>query len=160
MRSLTVTGTNLEEMQNQLSAWYKPGAKLYLDIESPRDLSAEELGMVQEELQKQGMLLTAPVQIGTGDWPNTLKIQFQNPSGYGMQVGVLPLVVMIIAALGIVGIGAMVGWRLGDIIKENVAPILITTAIVILGFALISTKSQRGVEVTGEYKGAKGRYRI
>ncbi|MDD5510843.1 MAG: hypothetical protein PHI12_08535 [Dehalococcoidales bacterium] len=80
-RPLVVTGNTLNELQHQLEAWYKPGAKMHLYLGVQRDMTAEILADIQQSLLKGGVKLTSPLDIGNGKWPNTLRIQFEKGIG-------------------------------------------------------------------------------
>lgn len=97
---------------------------MQLDIGVEREFSADELNKFQETLVAEGLHLTTPVQMGTGDWENTIRIQFKNPEGYGA----LPAapIAIIVLALGAVGLSGMLGWRLSDVIRDYFPAILIS----------------------------------
>lgn len=140
MAPLTMDGINLEEfkgLETQLKAWYKPGAKLMLDIGLSRDPDADELMAMEQYLTEKGMKLTAPLSIGSGAWEHQLRMQFENPKGFGF---VVPLVVMIIGAIGILGLTGVGGWRITNIIEDHLPGLALMVLAGFMGWAYFSSK--------------------
>ena len=138
MNRLTIEGTDIKELQTQLDAWYRPGKKLQLDLGLPRDLSVEELSIIQDRLTSEGLRLIAPIEIGSGPWQNTLRLKFENPKGYA-QFGI-PLVVMIILAVGAVGIAAFLGWKVGEVFQQWFPAIAVLALAGVLGYAYVTSR--------------------
>jgi len=133
MARLVVEGTEWNDLATQLEAWFAPGKKIDLQIGLQHDLSEAQLWQIQDRLISEGVQLLAPVDIGTGAWDNTLRLQFQIPKGYA----VAPLLVVgIIVSVGAVIIGTILGWRIGEMIKSY-APYLIVGGL-IFGIAWVA----------------------
>jgi predicted membrane protein len=83
-------------------------------------LTVDELSVIEQKLLEEGLDLVAPLQLGTGEWPNTLRIKFR-AAPYSKGVGQLglPLAVMIILAVGAVGITGILGWTIREILLKN-----------------------------------------
>lgn len=126
----TREGTSLQSLQLQLEEHFNSGQPVELVLGIVRPLSDSELAQVEEELRRGGLELLAPVEVGIAPWPNTLRLAFRRPvqtRGYG----ILPLAVLLIAAIGAVGVGGVLGWRLGELIAgltENLPLVLILGA--------------------------------
>lgn len=141
MPNLVIEGKNWDDLQLQSSAWFKPGKRLQVDIGLTRDLSIAELATIQQKLLSEGLRLLGPVEIGTGRWQNTLRIKFENPTGYA-QIQALPVVVLIILAVGAVGIGGILGWRIGETFQNWFPAIAVLTLAGFLGYAYITSRGR------------------
>lgn len=133
-----ISTSGLAGLESRLSK-IKPGSKVELIIGIDRSLSSAELSSVAQELGK-SLNLADQIQLGaTREWPNAIKMTFYNPvkqGGYSL----LPIAVLIIGALGVVGVSAFLGWKLGTIfesIGKYIVPItlIVTGGFVLYGFA-------------------------
>ncbi len=120
-----------EVMQLHLDKSYKTGEAIDLIIGIPKNLSIEELSQVQASLLSQGVRVLEPIEIGSEDtekWQNAVRMKVSyNPIPKG-EVGFLPLAVLIIAALGAVGVTGIIGWKIGgvfDAVKKNFVPVFL-----------------------------------
>ena len=115
-------------LQRSIEEHSNPGQKVEVILALPRDLTAEELTFVQQELQSQGVNLTAPVQIGaTPEWENALRVEFRRPALKGYSL--LPLI-PIIGILGALGIGSFLAFKTGSVIESfgrNLVPLALIT---------------------------------
>lgn len=136
-KNLVVEGTEWGDLGLQLDAWFQPGGKVFLEFGVDRDLNVEELTAIQEALLKEGVPLVSPVQIGSGVWENTIRLGLQNPRGFA----VAPLLAgAIILAIGAVGVGSILGWRIGRLLERHFLPILIVGSAVTLGVLMTGRK--------------------
>lgn len=81
-----------------------------------RELPDHQVSLLDAELRHQGVALLGRVEIGSGPWPVTLRLAVRRPPAV-RGTGVLPLAVLLVGALGLVGITGIIGWRVGDVIK-------------------------------------------
>lgn len=130
-----------QALQEAVAKNYSPGQTVELFIGIGRDLSIDELSAVQERFAQGGLKLLSPLAIGASPWPNTLRLVFANPEeppGVGFILA-LPLAVLVIGALGVVGIGAFLGFKLGNVVDslaKNLLPITLITVggLIVWGF--------------------------
>ena len=91
------------------------GVDLLLAVDKPLDTS--ELATFQNKLIEGGLNLRAPVEYGSHpQYQHVIHMQFEAPVSEG--IAALPIAVLIIAAIGAVGIGGVLGWRVGDVIGK------------------------------------------
>lgn len=139
MSVLTATMENLDSL---VARHFSPGSRVVMYLGLPRELTAEELVKYQKSLEVNGAQLAAPVEIGEyGDWAHALKVEIAAPAYSG--VGVLPLAVLLILALGAVGIVAYTGVKLisiVDVIKQMWIPTLLIGGGIFLMYAYMQSK--------------------
>lgn len=107
---MVLEGTDLGSLQAAIDQL--PPGPIEVIIGLPREINYHELNLIEKELRKRIDLIE--VQYGsTPEWNNALKVVFSkhNP---------IPtfLIIPMIYALGIVGIGGILGWRIGEVIRE------------------------------------------
>ena len=119
---------------------FQPGQGVELLLQLDQDLSSAELGTIQGTLVVNGMQLLSPVDIGTGPWPNTLRLQFRYPSAH--EVGMLPLAVLLVLALGSVGVGSFLGWKVGDVVG-SIGKYMVPLALIFGGVYVLSKYVER-----------------
>lgn len=115
MGMTTLQGASLNVLSLGIQENFAPGETVEVLLGLSRDISNEEVGMVREAMKRQG--LKSKVEMGSGPWPNTMRLQFQRPvrqQGFA----ILPLAVLIIGALGAVGIGGVLGWKVGNVVES------------------------------------------
>ena len=111
----------------------KPGSKVELTIGIDKDLSESQLASIAQSLSS-NLVLTDTLQIGsTPEWPNALKLSFYNPVTPGQGIAfALPLVVLIIGALGVVGISSFLGFKIGNVV-DSIAKYIIPITLISVG---------------------------
>lgn len=127
----------LNGLQTELSR-YPAGAKVVLYLGVDRDMSVDDLQTLEAELKQGGMQLAEHPAIGTDEWANTVKLVFYNPE-VPAGISFLPIPVLIILAVGVVGIGGVLGWKIGgvfDNIGDYILPLgIIAGAVLVLIYA-------------------------
>ena len=137
-----MTGTDQRALDIAIPEHYAPGQVVDLFLELPRELRHDEVLAVRRNLESQGLDIRSAQMGAFGDWPNTLRLQFKRPArpqGYA----VLPLAVMVIGALGAVGVASFLGWKLGNIVDsigKNILPILAIGVAGLLGYKFLQQK--------------------
>lgn len=128
----------IEELQQTVVA---PGDyELRLYTFSP--LSQEKLDTLYSELHKSGRLTGKMWE--TLSSPSTLHIPFREPEVSG--TGVLPFAVLVVLALGAVGVAGILGWSLGKLIGdigETIKKIALPAVLILGGILLLSRQSPR-----------------
>lgn len=134
----------LKGLQERLNG-IAPGAKVDVYIGLDKDLSESELSELETKLLSNGVELAEPVSIGSDDWPNTLRLSIYNVPYNASGISVLPLVVLIIGALGVVTVGIVLGYKIGNVfnaIASNIIPISIIIVGGILAFGYAQKKAE------------------
>lgn len=122
-------GLSIQELQKAVESRLRPGQKAEVFIGLSDDVTDEQVATIERELVDGGLLLTSPVEVGTGPWSTTLRIGFVRPKGIGFVQ--IPLAAMLVLALGAVGVTGILGWKLGgmvDQVKRYVLPIALIAA--------------------------------
>ena len=141
-RIADISTSGLAGLESRLKK-ISPGSKIELTLGIDRNLSASELALVAQSLNK-NVTLTGNLEMGsTPEWPNALRMTFYNPYNPISQKGyafALPLAVLIIGALGAVGVSAFLGFKLGNVIDalaKYIVPVTLILAgsFVLYGFA-------------------------
>jgi len=151
-----IVSTAVDNLDNVVAKNFKPGSRVEMYLGIPRELTAEELTSYQQSLEANGAKLMAPVEIGDyGNQPHVLKVALQAPSYSG--VGVLPLVVLLVLALGVVGIAAYTGVTIVNVIKQNMVPLAVIGGVMFLGALLIMSKKPTSTSLqAGSFKASYG----
>lgn len=137
------TMTELNRLQQYLAQNVPEGQPVELFLGVDRDLSADELDIMQDELQRGGLVLLEPIGVGSsGDWDNTVRVKFSRPAPLRGEIGVLPLAVLIIGALGAIGIGGIAGWKLGNIM-DSFAKNIVPLALILGGIYAVVTIAKK-----------------
>lgn len=143
MKTREATLQDLNRLQQYLAKNVPEGKPVELFIGVERDLNSDELDLLQDDLLAGGLELLDPVSIGSsGDWANTVRLNFKKPVANQSGIGILPLAVLIIGALGAVGIGGIFGWKLGNIMDsfaKNIVPI----ALILGGIWAVTTIAKK-----------------
>jgi len=139
-------GTDPNDLDYVITEHFDAGQPIDLRIPIPRDLNADELYTIRAYLEEPGLAVRTVKMSAPGE----LQIIFDRPSrpeGYA----ILPLVVLIIGALGTVGVGSFLGWKIGSGIQnimDSIGKMIIPLAIVGGGIFLLNTwvkaKASRG----------------
>lgn len=114
---MNLQGTGWVGLQRTMEEHFNPGRPVEILLGLPVDLSSTQLDLLNAELRSQGVPLLSPAQIGSGPWPITLRLAVRRPQR-SRGTGLLPLAVLIIGALGAVGVTGLLGWRLGEVISS------------------------------------------
>ncbi|MFH1486984.1 MAG: hypothetical protein ABIH46_13005 [Chloroflexota bacterium] len=115
---------------------FAPGEPVSVIVGLPRAITREEFASVVSHLRSRGMNLIRADYVSTSEWSYALQLDFRRPSRSGYAV--LPLAVLIIGALGIIGIGSFVGFKLGNVmdsLAKNMVPIAL---IGVAGWVLVT----------------------
>ena len=135
--------SQLDSLQWQAEEHFSPGANVEAIIGLPRDLSGEELASLEAKLRQSGLdLIDSPAVGYTSEWPNALRLRFRRPVRV-KGAAFLPLAVLLVLALGGIGITGIVGWKLGDVIEgisKNLLPIALITAGTIIAVAYVKSR--------------------
>ena len=135
--------SQLDSLQWQAEEHFAPGDKVEAIIGLPADLNATELSTLEAKLKASGLDLIDTVALGaTPEWPNALRIRFRRPLRM-KGAAFLPLAVMLVLALGAIGITGIVGWKIGDVIGsigQSLLPIALITAGTIIAVAYVKSK--------------------
>lgn len=125
-------------------AKYKPGTPVEVFLGVDQDLTENDLWHLQQELVQGGLDLLSPASMGATDWwANTLRLEFRAPYGQGpASIGQLPLAVLIILALGVVGIGGVLGWKIGSVF-ESFGKALIPLGLIFAGALVFMKLAER-----------------
>lgn len=132
---------SLSGLQAELSR-YPTGARVEAFLGVDRDLTDEDLDRMQGELERGGLRMAEPLGIGSGAWANTVRISFYNPPPVPEGIGALPLVVLLIVAVGAVGIAGILGWQVGGVI-DKIGQYIIPLAILAGGVIVLVTFAKR-----------------
>lgn len=108
---------------------FDPGTRVELLLGLPRPLVGDELDRIAAYLRQHGAT-DAHVSFGAvsdAEWPNAIRAEFtrqaRNP-----QAQFLPFVVLLIGAMGAVGITAFLGFKVGQVIEQlgrNLVPLAV-----------------------------------
>ena len=109
----TFQGTDIANLDYILTERFNPGDTVDLRLAIDRLLSTEELAVIKNHLASYGLMVR---RVGMVE-PGVVSIVFDRPSrpqGYAQ----LPLSVLIIGALGAVGVVAVLGWSIASGVKS------------------------------------------
>jgi hypothetical protein len=141
---MPVTKTNFDDIDNFIASHFRPGEEVDLYLGLPKPLTEEEVIKLETNLRSQGIALTAPLDYGsTKEWASAVRLRFTAPDYSG--VGTLPLAVMLVLAVGAVGIASFLGYKIGnvvDAIAKYTLPIVLIGAGTFIMWAYI-TKGER-----------------
>ena len=127
-----VSGTNTKQLHSALQEFLGPGQRGELILGVPNPMGGDQLATLQAYLQSKGFMAT--VDFGsTSDWSNAVRINFKRPSRseYAFLPLALPPAALIIAALGVVGVTGILGFKLGNVLdslSRNLVPIAVIAA--------------------------------
>lgn len=110
---------------------FDPGTRVELHLGLPRAVTEAELGRIGAHLHQNGMQ-DAQVLFGAAYspdgsvlWENALQVRFTRPSR-AARAQFLPFAFVLIAALGLVGITAYLGFKVGQVVEQigrNLVPL-------------------------------------
>ena len=110
---------------------FNAGTRVALLLGLPREVTETQLGRIADHLHHHGMG-DAQVQFGTSYnpagsvlWDNTLRVEFTRPSREA-KAQFLPFAFTLIAAMGLVGITAYLGFKVGQVVEQigrNLVPL-------------------------------------
>ncbi|MFA5187614.1 MAG: hypothetical protein WC551_14130 [Patescibacteria group bacterium] len=104
-------------IQRYVSEHFRGGQGVDLLLAVDKPLTDIELSSFQSKFMEGGLRLTAPVEYGSHpQYQHVIHMQFAAPTSEG--IAALPLAVLLIAAIGAVGIGGVLGWKIGDVISK------------------------------------------
>ena len=154
-----ITGTDFKDLDRTLLEFFSPGQRVSLLLGLPRAVSESEMEAMAEHLMDSGVQLHSMEFGSTAEWPNALHLVFTRPpraSGYGV-VWYIPIA--IIGSLAVIGVGAWMGWKVGEAISVNIIPLtlILVGGIIIAAYAMrpaAVTLAERGPEYIREAKGA------
>lgn len=131
---MVITGLDDKALNNAILE-FDPGTRLDLYMGIERSLSDNELQAFADGVAHQGVEIEF-AEMGSGPWPNTLRMIFTRPNreGYGF---LLPVIV-ILGTLGFLGISGYLGFKLGNVIdavSKYIIPLsLVAAGVTLLGF--------------------------
>lgn len=153
MQSIKATAENID---NLVSRYFKPGQKVTLHLGIPRELTMEELTQYSDSLKANGAVLLSNVESGeTGLYRHAIQVEIAAPNYEG--VGLLPLAVLLVLALGVVGIAAYTGVTIVNSVSKNIVPIMVIGATSLILVALVMSKRPSSSEV--QWGSAKAGYK-
>jgi hypothetical protein len=124
-------------MFEQKLASIPAGKQIEISVNVDRVLSLADLNVIAARLKSNGVRVSNVESSDSG----LFKIRLENPgvpsSG---QYGALPLVVLIIGALGAVGVASVVGWKVStvvDQIAKNLVPIALIGGGIFLLYSMV-----------------------
>jgi len=132
---VALEGTDTRALDRALMEFFSPGQKVELLLGLPRDISDQEVARMGQQLVNAGLDLHSIEMGSTKEWPYALRMIFTRP--YRPEgVAAWPLAVLIIVALGGVGIAAFLGWKIGNVIDALAKYIVPITLIGVGGLVL------------------------
>ena len=135
MTKVALEGTDTRALDRALMEFFSPGQKVELLLGLPRDISDQEVARMGQQLVNAGLDLHSIEMGSTKEWPYALRMIFTRP--YRPEgVAAWPLAVLIIVALGGVGIAAFLGWKIGNVIDALAKYIVPITLIGVGGLVL------------------------
>jgi hypothetical protein len=151
---VALEGTDTRALDRALMEFFSPGQKVELLLGLPRDISDQEVAQLEQQLVNAGLDLHSIEMGSTKEWPYALRMIFTRP--YRPEgVAVWPLAVLIIVALGGVGIAAFLGWKVGNVIDALAKYIIPVTLIGVGGLVLAAyvmrPVAAKAVEVGPKY---------
>lgn len=144
MHNTLIRGDNLSTLASAVMEHIRPGQRVDLTVGLRQEVGQEALDTLATTLNRGG--LTAAVEFGsTAEWEKAVRIQFIRPRQRA-GVSVLPLVVLLVGALGVVAVGGIVGFKLGNVldsVAKNLPWIILATGGTIVALALIREAGRR-----------------
>lgn len=135
MTKVKLEGTDTRSLDRAVMEFYSPGQKVELILGLPRDLSDQEVDQLEQRLLSSGLLLHSIEMGSTKQWPDALRMVFTRPNR-PQGVAAWPLALLIITALGGLGITAFLGWKVGGVIDALAKYIIPVTLISVGGLVL------------------------
>jgi len=127
-------GADISTIDYIITEHFAVGEPVSLSLTLPRSLNLAEIADVRSYMESTGLDVRSAAMTS----PNVLNITFARPSrpkGYAQ----LPLAVLIIGALGVVGIAGILGWQIAsglksilDSIGKLILPLAVIVGVVIL----------------------------
>jgi len=134
-------GTDLQTLDYIITSQFNPGDAMDIRLQLPRWLNAGEVAIIKDYMVANGMEVRSAQMLDA----NTLQLIMLRPSrpvGYAL----LPLAVLIIGAIGVVGLGGVLGWQVGSGVKsllDSIGKMIIPLALVAGGVFILKTWMER-----------------
>ena len=128
---------DLDALQLLVEEHFDPGEPVEVLIGVPEEVSQDKAQEMQRYMNERG--LDAKVAFGSSvDWPNTIRLEFTRPQNRRVEAKFLPLALLVIGALGVAGVGLILGFKIGGVLDQvgkNLVPLIL---ILVGGIVLVS----------------------
>ena len=140
-----ISGTSLDGIPSAIAEWVRPGRPVELIIGLGQPVSREHIAALEAKMASSGMPIRADMG-STPEWPNAMRLRFNRPRKV-KGVAFLPLAVLLVGAIGAVGVTAFVGWKLGTAvtdISKRIVPLAIIAGVTFVALAYFKGQPAKG----------------